>query len=359
MKNTSLLSGLAIALVVAAGCATKGPEFDPRHGQAQASGPFTEPVSLQTTSVVSTLDPALLKPSDDFFTLGPGDQIEVEILGTPTSRTTITVGPDGKIYFNLLPGLDVWGLNMSETKALLDKEMSKFVSNAQVTVSLRAVGSKYVWLLGRLNKPGIYPTTAPMTLLEAIAQAGGTANASSSVTTDDLSDLRHSFVVRQGQILPVDFLKLLRQGDMSQNVYLKPDDFVYVPSSLDREIYVMGAVRVPHAVPFRENTTLISVIAASGGTIKDAYKSHIAIVRGSLSSPQIAIVDYNDIVSGKTSDVLLEPHDIVYVPLSPYRVLTRYLELIVNTFANSIAANEGIAASGGVRVGVAVPVGAK
>jgi protein involved in polysaccharide export with SLBB domain len=355
MKNTSLLFAAGMALAVLAGCATKGPEFDPRHGQV--SSPFTEPVSLQTTSVVNTLDPVLLKPSADFFTLGPGDQIEVEILGTPASRTMLNVGPDGKIYFSLLPGLDVWGLNMSETKALLDKELGKFISNAQVTVSLRAVGSKYVWLLGRLNKPGIYPTTAPMTLLEAIAQAGGTANAASAVTTEDLSDLRHSFVVRQGQILPVDFHKLLRQGDMSQNVYLKADDFVYVPSSLDREIYVMGALRVPHAVPFRENTTLISVIAACGGTVKDAYKSHVAIVRGSLSSPQIAIVDYNDIVSGKTSDILLEPHDIVYVPLSPYRVLTRYLELIVNTFANSIAANEGIAASGGVRVGVAVPVG--
>src|SRR5436305_290725 len=52
-----------------------------------------------------TIDPQLLRPSSEPFTLGPGDALELEILGTPASRTTTTVGLDGKIYFNLLPAL--------------------------------------------------------------------------------------------------------------------------------------------------------------------------------------------------------------------------------------------------------------
>lgn len=350
MKKTfALLFGVAGALAIFTGCQTRGPAFNPRetHELAELTG----------IGITNSLNADLLKPGADYFTLGPGDQIQVELLGTADSLANLTVGPDGKIYFNLLPGIDVWGLTLSETKSRLEAELEKYLSSPQVTITLRGVGSKYVWLLGRLNKPGIYPTTGPMTLLEAIALAGGTAQSASQVTTEELADLRHSFVVRQGKVLPVDFRRLLRDGDMSQNISLQPDDFVYVPSALSREVYVLGAVRTPRAVPSSEQVTLVSVVTACGGTIRDAYLSHVAIVRGSLTNPKIAVVDYNDILKGRAADVRLEPQDIVYVPYSPYRVINRYLESIVATFANTVAANEGVNASGGQRVGVAVPVG--
>ena len=102
--------------------------------------------------------------------------------------------------------------------------------------------------------------------------------------------------------------------------------------------------------------TLLSAISAANGPIKEAYVSHIAIVRGSLTTPQIAVVDYNAIIKGQATDVKLEPHDIVYVPFTPYRLLTRYLDTVLSAFVNTVAANEGVNASGGSRVGVSVPV---
>ena len=86
--------------------------------------------------------------------------------------------------------------------------------------------------------------------------AGGTLSSSTSGTTEDLADLSHSFLVRQGQMLPVNFDRLLRQGDLAQNVYLQPDDFVYLPSSLSRDIYVLGAVRAPKVVGYLNQGTL-------------------------------------------------------------------------------------------------------
>jgi protein involved in polysaccharide export with SLBB domain len=228
--------------------------------------------------------------------------------------------------------------------------------------------------LGRLNRPGIYPIAGPITLLESIAMAGGTARSQSDVTTEELADLRHSFVVRQGNFLPVDFHRLLREGDMTQNIYLQPDDFVYVPSSLSQEVYILGAVRFPRALAFAEGMTLVSAVANANGPLrydwlqqsdpgpfaKDAYLSHIAIVRGSLATPQIAVVDYGDIIKGRAQDVRLEPGDIVYVPNSPYTQLKRYLNLVLNSFVVTIAANEGSQAGGGAGdVSVSVPVGSR
>src|SRR5690606_16738918 len=131
------------------------------------------------------------------------------------------------------------------------------------------------------------------------------------------ADLGQSFVIRNGKRLPIDFEALIKGGDMSQNIYLQPDDFVYLPSATARDIYVLGAVRMPKAVG-RQHRTLAAAIAEAGGTVPTAYRSHVGIVRGSMNDPKIAIVNYDDIVRGKAPDVVLEPRDIVYVPYSPY-----------------------------------------
>jgi len=244
-----------------------------------------------------------------------------------------------------------------------------------VSITLRTVGSKFVWVLGRLNKPGIYPLAGPMTLLECLSMAGGTARSSGQASTAELADLRHSFVMRQGRFLPVNFYRLLREGDTSQNIVLRPDDFVFVPSALEQEIYILGAVNSPRAIAYTEQMTVVSAIAGGSGTatfdymanadagpfMKDAYLSHVAIVRGSLAEPSVTIVNFSAIVKGRASDVLLEPGDIVYVPNTPFTTLKRYVDLAVSTFISTEAANEGLRAGGApssLGVGVSVPISA-
>jgi protein involved in polysaccharide export with SLBB domain len=331
---------------------SNAPRFEPR-----ATGVFSNAASgLDLTRAV---DPALLQPPRDLFTLGPGDRIQVEVIGQPTSSTEVTVGPDGKIYFDLLPGTDVWGLTVGQAKRLLENGLEKYTAGVQVSITLRAIGSKYIWMLGSVDRPGIYPATAPTTLLEAMSLAGGTRRAQTAATTVDIADLRHAFVIRNGAPLPVDFQRLMEQGDMSQNIYLQPDDFVYVPSGAAREIYLFGAVRTPRAMALSETPTLVSAITAGGGPLRDAYISQVAIVRGSLTKPEIAVVNYQDILEGRAGDIPLEPRDIVFVPNSPYRFLRNYMDAVVNTFVFTVAANEGAAAFGGGNTGVSVSVGGR
>jgi polysaccharide biosynthesis/export protein len=344
-----------------AGCqspfAHTGPKFEARPPSAGALTNFT---AVPLTNQVS---PDLLQPSAEPFTLGPGDKIEVEILGDPATRTIVSVGPDGKIYFYLLPGLDVWGLTLGQTKELLEKELAQYQAGAQVAITLRTIESKHIWMLGRLRNSGIYPTGTPMTLLEAISLAGGLLSATGpgSVGSDELADLHRSFVIRQGQLIPIDFQRLIQEGDMTQNVYLHADDFVYVPSGAAHDVYVLGAVRLPKPVSFEQCRTLIAAISDAGGTIKDAYLSNVAIVRGSLTQPKIAVVSYKDIVSGRAADVRLQPRDIVYVPFSPYKTLAKYVTLIMDTFVRAEALNEGARAvtQNPPPVGINIGVGTK
>jgi polysaccharide biosynthesis/export protein len=344
MKKLILFFSALLLLLAVTGCQNPG------------KGPVYSPPEIGTlsgnrgagVSITNRIDPELLKPSDHLFTLGPGDRVEIELLEDIGSRTTTTVGPDGKLYFNLLPGVDVWGLTLTEARNLLEQEFSKFVkTKPQISITLREVASQRVWLLGRFEAPGVYSMTNATTLLDAILQAGGPANrtgeeeVSVANNTDDLADLRRSFVIRNGKMLPVDFHRLLKQGDLSQNIYLQADDFVYMPPATARQIYILGAVRQPRTVAYSEGMTLLSAIANASGTAKYAYLSHVAIVRGSLTDPTIQIVDYKDIITGAAPDVELQARDIVYVPLKPYRLLSRYADLIMTTFVSSVAINEG------------------
>lgn len=339
-----LFSFLAICVLAITGCQVPGPRFNPYPEPTLTAAP----VPLQGVEVTNRFDASLLKPSEKLFTLGPGDRVEIELLDDIGSRTITTVGPDGKIYFNLLPGVDVWGLTLSQAKETMEKEFQKFIrEKPQISITLREVVSKRVWLLGRFELPGVYSMTNSTTLLDAILQAGGPASFSGDKdlsvanNTDELADLRRSFVIRNGKVLPVDFHRLLKEGDLSQNIYLEADDFIYMPAAASREVYIMGAVAQPRAVAYSEDLTLVGAIATAGGKIQYAYLSHVAIVRGSLSDPRIAIVDFNEIVKGRAPDVRLEPRDIVYIPKKPYRLLSRYADLILNTFASSVAINEG------------------
>ena len=348
---------LLLALLLSQpGCFTRrGPRFDP-YAKASTAGAVTNLTQVDATNAILA---EWLHPSTAPFCLGPGDEVDIELLNESKGSTPALVGPDGMIYYQLLPGLNVSGLTLSETKALLEKELSKYVRDPSIAITLRKVESKRVWVLGRLNTPGIYPITTPMTLIESITKAGGLFTSRFSGTTEELADLHHSFVIRQGRMLPVKFHELIREGDMSQNIYLEADDFIYLPSALSTEVYVLGAVYQPRAVGFKDQLTLVSAIADARGTITDAYLSHVAIVRGSLASPEIAIVNYKAIVTGKAPDVRLEPRDIVFVPFTPYRTLKKYANLIINTFARTVAANEGIHAArqGDNAVGVNIDIG--
>ncbi|MCP5519268.1 MAG: polysaccharide biosynthesis/export family protein [Verrucomicrobiales bacterium] len=353
--SAAALALLSLLLGIGPGCRSSSSgatHFDPRAPRTRSL------TNLFEVGLSNRFDPGWLDPPRVPYRLGPGDRVDIEVLGEGEGPAETFVGPDGRIYFHLLPGLQVWGLSLEETRRLIEERVAEFVRDPQVAITLREVRSKRVWVLGRVNTPGLYPLTAPMTIIEAITRAGGLFTSRFSGTTEELADLHHSFLIRDGRMLPIRFHELLREGDTSQNIYLEPDDFLYLPSSLSSEVYVLGAVYQPRAVAFKDQVTLVSAIANARGTVENAWLGHVAIVRGSLTEPRIAIVDYDAIVKGRATDVRLEARDIVYVPLAPYRSLENYANLIVNTFVRTIAANEGGRAANPnyQRPGVTIPI---
>lgn len=325
----------AFLFLLLAGAALSAPpeKFDPR--VSVPSMPFT------IASHERGITPDMLVPSKEPFRAGPGDKLDIEILGGDATRRTALVAPDGMLYYDLAPGIDVSWRTLDDIRQELERHLAPFYREPQVSVTVAEVRSKRIWLLGRLNKPGVYPISHPTTILDAVSQAGGLFASRFSGTTEELADLDHSFIIRGRRMIPVNFAALLRGGDMRQNIYLEPNDLIYMPSSLSKQINVLGAVRQPRSVGFKPEMSLVAAIGSGLGPGPGADLRHVAIVRGSLAKPQIAIVDFLAIQKGKVPDVMLQPRDIVYVPLGKLRSLAQVAELVANTFVRSVAANEG------------------
>lgn len=342
-------------------------------GCAHRTARLAKPIPARPVAVVDENRPALdatwLQPPKTEFTLGPGDRLVIEVAGEPASRVETVVGPDGKVYYEMLSGIDVWGKTLSQARESLEGGLKEFYRDTpHVNLTLQEVGSKHVWVLGRIGAPGLYPLNGPTTLLDAISAAGGPAAAQSvarlstggTVSVADprrnSGDLRHAFVVRDGKPLPISVERLLEEGDMTQNIYLQPDDLIYLPAPRNQEVFVLGAVNQARAVRLSGDATLVSAVAAAGGIGPDAYLSNVAVVRGGVAEPAIAVYDFKAILGGQAPDIRLEPNDIVYVPKTPYHVLTNYLDLIVTTFARTIGVNAGARVSNSNAV-IAVPIG--
>jgi len=245
------------------------------------------------------------------------------------------------LYYLALKGQKVTDLSVPEVKVLLEKELREFYRNPQVSVVLRGVFSRRVWILGRVNTPGLYPIESPMTVLEGISKAGGLFTSRFSGTTEELADLRHSFLIRKGEFMPVDFYKLIKEGDLSQNVYVQDGDYIYLPSALSQEVYILGAVKQPKAIGFSDQVTLVSAVAGAQGLLPGAYAQRAVIIRGSLAKPAVATVNLNLILHGDQPDIALQPRDIVWIPNSPWERVENYAKMVINSFVRTVAANEG------------------
>jgi protein involved in polysaccharide export with SLBB domain len=171
-----------------------------------------------------------------------------------------------------------------------------------------------------------------MTVLETIAEAGGLETGLSQQNTVELADLGRSFLMRGKARVDVDMEALFYKGDMTQNVLVQPDDYLYFPSSSSNEIYVLGNVKRQGTQGLLANTSVHSSIAQAGGFTPRAYTQRVLVVRGSFDNPQTFTVDMAAMLEGREKGFRLEPKDIVFVADKPWARAEELLSFALNAF---------------------------
>ncbi len=313
----------------------------PPHGLRSAETAGTPPVEpapavVPGAATFSVVTPAQRAAWQEHLTLGPGDIVNLSLFGEPTlTREAVPVGPDGRISYLEAQNVEAAGLTIDEFRARLDQELGNYRRAPQAFVVPVAFHSKKYYVLGKVVQKGVFPLDRPTTIVEAVASAHGLESGLVDGNLVELADFSRSFLARGGRHLPVDFEKLFTAGDLTQNIPLEPDDYLYFPAGDLKEIYVLGEVRFPGPQAFTADTGALEAIAARGGFTERAWKRRLLIVRGSLSHPETFVVDAGDVLAAHTADFKLQPKDIVYVSNRPWIRGEELLDAAASAFVES------------------------
>lgn len=172
---------------------------------------------------------ALLAPKDrgvpGNYRIGAGDVLQVAVWKEPeASVPEVAVRTDGKISVPLIKEIAAAGLTPVELEKNLVEKLGAFIKSPEVTVVVRQVRSKKVYVLGAVKKEGPVMIESPMTVLQALVAAGGLT---------DFAKRKKIYVLRtvagKQARLPFDYEAVVRGENAEQNVGVLPDDTIVVP----------------------------------------------------------------------------------------------------------------------------------
>ena len=273
------------------------------------------------------------------LTLGPGDEVNLRLYGYPTlERPGVAIGPDGRISYLQIQDFVAAGLTIDELREALSAELSVYYRNALVIVTPGSFKSKRYVILGKVIDKGVFVLDRPTTVLEAVARARGLETGLFEGNTVELADMSRSFLARGNQRVAVDFENLFYRGDLSQNALLEPGDFLYFPSSIANEVYVLGQVASPGPLGFTQNATVLTMITTRGGFTNRAFRKRVLVVRGSLSDPKTLIVNVDDILAGRAADFPVQPKDIIFIAERPWIRVEELLDMAVSAYIQAATA---------------------
>ncbi len=185
-------------------------------------GCATKDLRVQEFQVASdTPDPA--KPPEEFYVIGAGDTLNINVWKEPTLSGTVKVRPDGYITLPLINEVQVAGQTTANLRKTLEDKYKEFTTDPFVTIRVEAIASSEVFLVGQVGKPGAFPLSGNETLLQLLTRAGGLG------IFADRSNIR--VVRRDGSKLTeytVDYDSIIK-GDLKQDVLLRPGDRIIVP----------------------------------------------------------------------------------------------------------------------------------
>jgi polysaccharide biosynthesis/export protein len=158
------------------------------------------------------------------YRLQPGDVVTISVWKEKDLETDALVRPDGGLSFPLVGDVDAAGRTVEDLRAILTQRLKPYIPDPVVTVAIKLIGGNHIYIVGRVNKPGDYPFTTPVDVMQALSMAGG---ATPFAQLNDIVILRRQN--GQERMLRFRYEDVIRGRSLGQNVVLESGDTVVVP----------------------------------------------------------------------------------------------------------------------------------
>jgi protein involved in polysaccharide export with SLBB domain len=199
-------------------------------------------------------------PAD--YVLGPGDSVRIQLFGNVNSIYELEISRDGTLNVPELGPMSVAGLRYTDFRAEIERRVEQMLIGTQVSVTMGALRTIRVFVVGDVNKPGSYVVSSLATISSALYRSGGIS---------EVGTLRDIQLKRQGEIVArLDLYDLLLQGDTFNDQQLQQGDAIFVPP-IGTTIGVGGAVKRPAVYEATGHVTVGQALNLAGGLAADAF----------------------------------------------------------------------------------------
>lgn len=179
----------------------------------------TVPVGAQSQNATEA---AVAVPSD--YVIGPEDVLGVVFWRESEVSGDVTVRPDGRITIPVLGDIEAAGLRPDELQRQITAAAAKYFTDPNVAVVVRTINSRKVFVTGRVASPGAYDLRGPLTVLQALALAGGLT---------EFADAKNLAILRvkdgKTQTFKFNYRDVSKGKNLDQNIVLYPGDTILVP----------------------------------------------------------------------------------------------------------------------------------
>jgi polysaccharide export outer membrane protein len=252
----------------------------------------------------STFAPATDVPVPSEYVVGPGDTLEVQLVGSAKGRYALVVGRDGRINFPDLGPIAVGGRRFEAVRSDIEARVHNEMIGTQVSVGIGELRSIRVFVLGDAQTPGSYTVSGLSTITNALFVSGGVKKVGS---------LRNIELKRNGRtVTKLDLYDLLLRGDTSADARLLPGDVIFVPP-VGTTAGLGGEVRRPAIYELKSETTTAELLQLGGGLTPEADPTMATLERVDERRARVTVDVDLSTAGGRTTT--LRTGDTLHIPM--------------------------------------------
>jgi polysaccharide biosynthesis/export protein len=251
----------------------------------------------------STFAPATDVPVPAEYIVGPGDTLQVQLIGNTKGRYSLVVGRDGRVNFPELGPIAISGRSFDEARSLIEERVQEQMIGTQVSLAMGELRSIRVFVLGDAKVPGSYTVSGLSTITNALFVSGGIRK---------IGSLRNIQLKRAGRtVTTLDLYDLLLKGDTSADARLLPGDVIFVPP-VGATVGLGGEVRRPAIYELKHETSAAQLLALGGGLMPQADPGIATLERVNQQRQRVTLA--LNLAGGGGGSQSLQDGDIVRVP---------------------------------------------
>ena len=253
----------------------------------------------------------LIKDNKYYYSIGPGDVINIAITDVEDIDGSYTISPTGDVTIPYVGQVVINDKTKEEAQSFINDVLKTYYQEPETIVKIEQYNSAFVYITGAINRPlSILLSEQPLKILDALIQAG--------YIKDQKSYIKTALLRRDDEVFEIDLYELLNKNNTDLDIYLRKDDVLHVSESDTDQAYAFGEFTTSGPISVYKDLTLTELLATKGINKATAKTKNIYILREDLTKflyVDIYAINLNNPAAFITANKFhILPNDIVFIP---------------------------------------------